>query len=124
MSITVRAERLDDPHHWVKLSLSARRTGEDERAVAYSNSFRCSVQPLDSEADGYHLEVWGSGILSGLGYVFRRSPITGVLVDSLEGQLGGEDMEGVAYAATVAGILAAANGISIPANKQWVIKEA
>lgn len=124
MPITIRAERADDPRRWVRISLSARTPAEEERTVGYSNSFRCSIQPLDAEAESYHLEVWESGIISGLGFVFRRSAMTGVMVHSIEGQLSAEDVEGVAYAATAAGILAAANGIPTPANKSWVIKEA
>jgi hypothetical protein len=124
MPITVRAERADDPRRWVKISLSSRTPAEEERTISYSNSFRCSIQPLDAEAESYHLEVWESGILSGLTFVFRRSPMRGAMVHALEGQLGAEDMEGVAYAATAAGILATANGIPTPTNQNWVIREA
>jgi hypothetical protein len=123
MPITIRAERADDPRHWVQISLTARTPLDEERTVAYSNSFRCSIHPLDAEAENYHLEVWESGILSGLSFVFRRSPLAGVMLHHLEGHLGAEDMEGVACAATAAGILAAANGIPTPGNRKWVIKE-
>lgn len=124
MPITIRVERADDPRRWVRISLSARTPEKGERAVAYSNSFRCSIQPLDAEAASFHLEVWESGIVSAVGYVWRRSDLKGVIIHSIEGQLSAEDVEGVAYAATAAGILAAANGLPTPANQSWVIKEA
>lgn len=124
MLITIRAERTDDPRRWVRISLSARIPKEGERAVAYSNSFRCSIYPLDEEAEDFHLEVWESGIIGAVGYVWRRSELKGVMIYSIEGRLSAEDVEGVAYAATAAGILAAANGIPIPANQHWIIREA
>lgn len=124
MHNAIRVERADDPRRWVRISLSARIPYEGERAVAYSNSFHCSIQPLDVEAESFHLEVWECGIISALGYVWKRSELKGVMVHSIEGELSAEDVEGVAYAATAAGIIAAANGILIPANRNWVIKEA
>jgi hypothetical protein len=122
--ITIRAERADDPRRWVRISLTARTPEEGERSVAYSNSFRCSIHPLDAEAEGFHLEVWECGIVSAVGYVWRRSDLKGVMIHSIEGQLSAEDVEGVAYAATAAGILVAANGIPTPANQYWVIRQA
>jgi hypothetical protein len=120
---TVRVERADDPAHWAMITLSPRVPDEDERAVGYSNTFSCSIKPLGPEAEGYHLEVWEGGILGGLMFVFRRSELSGVLVHRVEGQLSYADMEGLAYASTVAGIRVVGSSIPIPTNQHWVITE-
>jgi hypothetical protein len=123
VQITVRVEKIETPNHWVTITLSTWTPREEERAVGYSNTFRCSIQPLDQDAENFHLEIWESGILSGLIYVFRRSEMKGVLVQSIEGHLSSEDIEGVAYASTVAGIRATGSKIVIPSNQNWLIKD-
>jgi hypothetical protein len=119
---TVRVERTGDSSHWAQITLEPKTPAEDERTIGFSNGFCCSITPLDEGAEGYHLEIWESGILSGLTFVFRRSKLTGVIVHRLEGHLSSGDMDGVAYASTVAGIRAAASDVPIPTNQNWVVK--
>ena len=124
MEHTVRAERIDDTTRWVTIRLSLRNRADGERPVVYSAPFALSITAMDSEAARYTLDVWESGIVSAVSYIWRRAVISGVTVHSLNGQLSAEDVEGVAYAATVALIHAVAGNIPIPANQAWVIKEA
>ncbi len=123
MSVVIMVERVHDSSHWLRIELSTRTPPDGERVVAYSNRFFCSITPLDEIADGYHLANWDAGILSGLGYLIRRSILAGVLIHRLEGSLSGGDMDGVAFAAFVAATHAESSEIETPEHSDWAIKE-
>lgn len=91
--------------------------------IAYADNLNLSIHPLDSESEGYDLQIWESGLLSGLGFVLRRSNLSGVLVHELRGSLASDDIEGVAYATTCAGIIMSKENIPVPTNGQWRIRE-
>ncbi len=102
--ITVAVHRPAAPDRWVELTMNLRPVADGEAFVAYAPGFRCEIAPADAEAAGYDDEVWKAGVVSGLGFAWRRwlRPDRGVAVAAVRGHLGFGDVEGVAVAAATA----------------------
>ena len=102
--ITVTAQRRNQPSRWIRLTLALRHRPAGEPFVRYAPGYRCSVDPDDQRAGSNNASIWESGILSGVGYAWRRwmSDGQGLLLKELTGRLAGDDVEGVAAAAHMA----------------------
>jgi hypothetical protein len=101
---TVTIRRASDPARWARLTLGLRDTAPGSPFIEYVPGFQLRITPADPKAQSHADANWKSGILSGLGYAWRRwsDPSRGILVMELAGHLGHGDMEGIATAASIA----------------------
>lgn len=101
--VTVTGTRTGDAGRWVRLTLALRDKGDGLGVLAHTANFLGAVEPLDGLSEGYALENWESGLLSGAFFAARKGRVMPphLLVSELVGRLAGADMEGVAHAAAV-----------------------
>lgn len=102
--VTVKVSRDGVPPSWASLTLALRPRGQGQPFLAQPPGFSPAVQPLDEAAAGYGMENWLSGVLSGLGYGWRRwmNPEQGLSLLELTGSLGSGEIEALAIAAGAA----------------------
>ena len=121
---TVTVRRTSDPSRWVRVTLSLRPQAAGAAFVEYAPEFLSRITPADQEAGAYQDANWLSGVVSGLGYAWRRwlRPDRGVRVSELRGHLGHGDVGGIAAAVSIAvcELLGEPPG---PGEGEWAVDE-
>lgn len=102
--VQARAVLSTDPVRWV--TVSVRRSAPTSRALDWSKNARWALTHLDSSAASFGSSAWESGLLSGILYSMRllqlQPDALPLVVEAVEGSVAGDDVEGVAVAASAA----------------------
>jgi hypothetical protein len=107
-----------------QISYGSNRDHEYGPFLYYPNQFHLNIEPTDEMSQEYTLHNWESGILSGIFYGSRRikrTPSNWMIV-RLEGRLGSNSMDALAYAATE--IVTRNNGANtdVAVASGWVVE--